>query len=128
MAESTDTCLQCGETRAWAKVPGRTCGIESGYEYRELEHEWPRHRWVSWTDKELSSFGVKPEAFEKHRRTDSLTFRWIGCEDTVRGHHPATEDCVPEFANEIGQCITCGQYPEVTTANAPDDESEAISE
>lgn len=110
----TETCLHCGETRAWAKVPGRICGIESGYEYRKLEHEWPRHRWANWTDKELDYMGVKPEAFEKHRRTDALTFQWIACDDTVRGHHPATADCVPDFASEIGQCIACGHKSEPT--------------
>lgn len=117
-AKSTESCLQCGETRAWAKVPGRICGIESGYEYRELEHEWPRHRWAGWTDKELSAFGVKPEEFEKHRRTDALTFQWIACDDTVRGHHPATADCVPEFASELGQCITCGRPGPVASERA----------
>ena len=76
-------CLQCGETKASIKRKQIVlCGIEEGYEYRELAHEWPHHRWADWTDAELARFGVKPAAFEKHRRTDSLTFQWIACDDT----------------------------------------------
>lgn len=114
MAEPTDTCLQCGETRAWAKVPGRICGIESGYEYRELEYEWPRHRWVGWSDRELAAFGVKPEAFARYRREHENNFQWIACDDTVSGHHPADAEWVPDFASAIGQCINCGHNPEPT--------------
>lgn len=103
-------CLQCGETKASLRQNNYIiCGIMSGYESPELDYEFPHHRWADWTDKELAKFGVLPEAFEKHRRTSSLTLQWISCEDTVRGHSPAEEEDVPEWASYVGQCVLCGQ-------------------
>lgn len=103
-------CLHCGETKASLKRQGiDMCGIEGGYEYRELEHEWPRHRWVDWTNAELARFGVKPEAYDRHRRTDSLTFQYIACDDTVRGHAPQREVEDIDWGLVLGQCILCGR-------------------
>lgn len=117
-------CLHCGESSAYVDSirarDGYTvgCGIEShtegGYDYEELS---PKHRWVDWKDSELSRFGVKPEAFEKHRRTSSRSFQWISCEDTVRGHVIMDKD-EPDYGVRAGGCMLCGAYP-----NRPDGES-----
>lgn len=105
-------CLNCGETKASIKRQGITlCGIEGGYEYRELEHEFPNHRWADWRDDELARMGVKPEAFGRHRRTNALTFQWIACEDTVRGHRPSPKDDIEFMGVVKGQCILCGKTP-----------------
>lgn len=102
-------CLQCGETPSSIKRQGIVvCGIVSGYYEPELTEEWPRHRWVDWRDSELALFGVKPEAFERHRRTPALTFQWIACDDTVRGHRPADEDDAQFMGVRKGQCVLCG--------------------
>ena len=116
-------CLQCGETKASIKRKQIVlCGIEEGYEYRELAHEWPHHRWADWTDAEMARFGVKPAAFEKHRRTDALTFQWIACDDTVSGHRPAEKDD-PEFGMKRGQCWLCGKpAAEVRSTNQEGDD------
>lgn len=111
-------CLQCGETPATIKQKDLICGIEGGYEYRELEYEWPRHRWADWRDKELARAGIKAEAFGKHRRTPALTLPWVGCDDTRRGHMPANQEAIDEFmASRIGECTFCGQRPPTTETN-----------
>lgn len=106
-------CLQCDETKASIKAERiAVCGIVSGYYEPELTDEWPRHRWKDWTDRELDRMGIKPEAYEKHRRTLVRHLEWVGCEDTKRGHAPATEESDWEdFGCRIGQCIACGQVP-----------------
>lgn len=109
-------CLHCDETKATLRRQGITmCGIEGGYEYRELIEEWPHHRWRDWTDAELDRWGIRPEAFEKHRRTPETHMQWVGCEDTKRGHILATEDDY-EFGLRIGQCHACGKVPEPAEA------------
>ena len=56
--------------------------------------------------------GIKPEAYDKHRRTPALHMQWVGCEDTKRGHVPATKESDREdFGCRTGQCIACGQVP-----------------
>lgn len=105
-------CLHCDQTKAQVRRDNTICGIEGGYEYRELEAEWPHHRWADWTDRELDSAGVKPEAFDRHRRTLALDFQWIGCDDTVRGHRPSSRSTdLADFGTRPGQCILCGQMP-----------------
>lgn len=105
-------CLHCGETpESIRRKRIVVCGIMEGYETPELSVEFPRHRWVDWRDSELTRFGVKPDAFEKHRRTPVTTFQWIDCKDTVRGHHPADENDVGVMADRVGQCIFCGKIP-----------------
>lgn len=107
------TCLQCGETRASVKANGYICGIMGGGEYNELVDEWPSHRWADWNDNALASAGIKSEAFHKHRRTEIQSLQWVACEDTVRGHTPATEpDDYLYYGADIGQCITCHHTPE----------------
>lgn len=103
-------CLQCGETSSSIKAQGIVlCGVVEGYYEPELVEEWPRHRWVDWRDSDLARFGVKPDAYDRHRRTPALTFQWIACDDTQRGHIPARADDVPDFASHVGQCICCGR-------------------
>lgn len=102
-------CLHCGQTKAQIKSEQTICGIEGGYEYRELEYEWPHHRWADWRDAELAAQGVKPEAFDRHRRASITTMQWIDCEDTVSGHAPATTEDLPGLATRIGHCILCGR-------------------
>lgn len=120
---SARECLHCGENEAVViavrRKDGYTlgCGVESnteaGYDYEELSE---RHRWADWRDSDLARFGVKPEAFEKHRRTQD--FAWgIACEDTVRGHTPAEKDDA-EFGMKKGQCWACGKMPADTTGSA----------
>lgn len=109
-------CLQCGETPATIKRNELICGIEGGYEYRELEYEWPRHRWADWTDKELARAGIKAEAFEKHRRTPAMTLQWVGCDDRTRGHMPAdAEDVGGMWASRVGECLHCGKQVSTET-------------
>lgn len=105
-------CLRCDQTKAQIRRDETMCGIEGGYEYRELVAEWPRHRWADWTDRELALMGVKPEAFDKHRRTPAMDFQWIGCDDTVRGHIPSNRPTdLADFGTRPGQCIKCGHTP-----------------
>lgn len=104
-------CLNCGETKSSIKSQGIVlCGIMEGYETPELAYEFPHHRWVDWNDGELARQGVKPEAFEKHRRTPALHFEWIACEDTVHGHKLAEHD-EPDWGVRAGGCILCGKEP-----------------
>lgn len=109
---SERACLQCGQTPSQIKRDQTICGIEEGYEYRELAYEWPKHRWADWTDTELARNGIKPEAFDRHRRTDALTFQWIACVDRVRGHTPAKADDT-DWGVRVGQCYDCGHQAEV---------------
>ena len=105
---SNPICLQCGESREAVKREGLFCGTVSGYEYQEADEQWPQHRWRSWRDDELARMGVKAEAYERHRRTSVTNMRWIACEDTIRGHVPATEDLL-DMASYVGECISCGR-------------------
>ena len=106
---SERACLNCGETPSSIKRHGIVlCGIMSGGEQPELSEEFPTHRWADWSDAALARVGIKPEAFERHRRTPLRHLEWVGCEDTVRGHNPATEDDVPDWADRVGQCTFCG--------------------
>lgn len=106
-------CLQCGETKSSIRAQGIVlCGIVEGYETPELAYEFPHHRWADWKDGELARFGVRPEAFDKHRRTQERDFEWISCEDTVRGHHAATSEDVPDWASRVGECALCGHVPQ----------------
>jgi|SRR6185437_6270918 len=116
---SARECLNCGETPSSLKQNGIVlCGIEEGYEYRELAYEFPRHRWVDWKDAELAKAGIRPEAFDKHRRTPMMHLQWVGCDDTVRGHIAAKPEDVGLFADREGQCILCGRAPVAASGNS----------
>ncbi len=115
-AETTIACLHCEQTRAEIRANDTICGIEGGYEYIELIAEWPRHRWADWADKDLARAGLKPEAFDKYRRTPAMTFEYIACDDLVRGHLPAAEDT--EWGMKEGQCFQCGGTPTTETGGS----------
>jgi hypothetical protein len=103
-------CLHCGQTRAGIKRDDTICGIEGGYEYVELEEEWPRHRWADWSDRDLTGFGIIPEAFERHRRTPFMDMQYAGCVDTKRGHvYPGPDN---EWGDRADRCMGCGHVPE----------------
>lgn len=106
-----ERCLHCDQTREQIKRNDTICATESGYEYVEMDEEWPRHRWTNWTDKSLASFGIIPEAFDRYRRLQVTQMQWVGCADTVRGHvYPTEPD--PEWGDRIDQCMACGHIKE----------------
>lgn len=102
-------CLQCGESRSRVHAESLFCVTISGGLQPEVDQEWERHRWADWNDAELARFGVKPEAFERHRRTDASTFGWIDCEDLARGHIYATAQDHDSYGWPIGRCLACYQ-------------------
>lgn len=109
-------CLQCDEDYYAVKAQKLPCEIWGGYEYVELEYGWPAHRWRDWKDHELAPLGIKPEAYDKYRRTPILHLEWLGCDDTVRGHQFATSYADQEWSGaRIGQCTQCGHTPETET-------------
>jgi len=107
-------CLHCEQTRAEIKANDTICGIEGGYETVELVEEWSRHRWADWSDKDLTRFGILPEAFERHRRTPITVMQYVACEDTVRGHIAAGER-LADLGFRADECVNCGHRPTVTT-------------
>jgi hypothetical protein len=113
-AVSSTECLHCGQTREGVKRGNAICGIEGGYEYREIEEEWPRHRWADWNDQDLTGFRIIPEAFERYRRTPIMAMQYAACIDTMSGHVYAEED--NEWGDRAGRCISCGHVaPEART-------------
>ena len=100
-------CLQCEQTPAQIKRDQTICGIVSGYEYQELEAEWPRHHWRDWSDKELAT--IKPERRKDYRRARMMDIQYAACEDTIHGHRPAKEDMKEDYGVVKGQCIECGK-------------------
>lgn len=100
-----DTCLQCEQTKAQVRANETICGIEGGYEYRELEAEWPKHHWRDWTDAELSL--IKPEYRDLYRRASIPGIQYASCQHRVRGHNPAAETD-REYMIFAGHCIDCG--------------------
>lgn len=106
------TCLHCGQSRAQIKRDQTICGIEEGYEYRELAYEWPSHRWADWDDQKLAQFGIRPEAFDKYRRVEVMSIEYIACDDLVRGHNfrETTESEDDDWFAALGQCYLCGAY------------------
>lgn len=106
-------CLNCGETKSSIKRQGIVlCGIMGGYECPELEYEFPHHQWADWSDAFLTRMGVKPEAFDRHRRTRAMSFEYIPCEELVQGHR-ISFDGDAEFGMKPGQCWLCGKHPEL---------------
>lgn len=106
-----DTCLQCEQSRAEVKANDTICGIEGGYEYVELEQEWPRHHWRDWSDKELAITDLLPERYAEYRRARSVDIQYAACEDTKTGHRPLEETpCRDDYFWGMveGQCKDCG--------------------
>lgn len=112
---SQDTCLQCEQTRAGVKRDETFCGIESGYEYIELEAEWPRHHWRNWSNRELDGAGIKPEARERYRRVPLSSLPYAACGDRIRGHNRIAKTD-PELMFVAGQCWDCGHIEASTEA------------
>jgi hypothetical protein len=81
-----DACLQCEQTKAQVQANETICGIEGGYEYIELEAEWPMHHWRDWSDAELAM--IKPEYRHLYRRAPISGLQHAACEHRARGHNP----------------------------------------
>lgn len=115
MTDTERACLHCEQTPSQIKRDQTICGIEGGYEHRELEAEWPRHRWADWTDKDLARSGIRPDAFERYRRTPVTHLQWAACVDTERGHvYPDKDD---EWGNQADQCMACGHRRQPETSD-----------
>lgn len=111
MALPIDTCLQCEQSREEVSVNETICGIEEGYEYRELVAEWPRHHWRDWSDAELRRGGIKPEFFDLYRREPISTLQYVACDHHERGHVFPKEDAYfgEYLLNEKNVCMACGK-------------------
>jgi len=85
---AADVCLQCGETRGAVAAEELICGIMSGYEQPELEYEFARHHWRDWSNAELRAFGIPEDRFDRYRRLDWQSFRWVlpGIRCELEGH------------------------------------------
>lgn len=106
-----DVCLQCEQSRAEVKANDTICGIEGGYEYKEIEAECPRHHWRDWSDKELDLSWILPERYGDYRRARLVDLQYAPCEDTRGGHlYPLEDD--PEWGISVGQCVECGKRKE----------------
>lgn len=109
-----DVCLHCGETRGAVKREHLICGTVDYF--GELSEEYGNHRWADWKDNELAYARIKPEAYERHRRSSTFDLQWAGCDDTTRGHQLATSSADTEWSGaRIGQCTQCGHTPETET-------------
>lgn len=108
------TCLQCEQTREQVKRYETICGIEEGYEYRELAYEWPKHHWRDWSDAELKRAGVKPEFYDLYRRDSISTLGYVACDHHERGHNFAKKDVYFDkwLMHEQGVCMDCGKRKE----------------
>jgi hypothetical protein len=102
--------LQCGQARSTVRAERLFCCTLSRGEVTEIDQEWEHHRWRDWTDTDLDRAGIKPAAYDKHRRTDIGVLPWVDCDDTKRGHVAADEEAVAAmWVDRVGQCISCGQ-------------------
>ena len=102
-----DTCLQCEQSRPEVQANDTICAIAGGYEYVEIEAEWPRHHWRDWSDTELSRSNLKPERYEAYRRARLVDLEYAPCDDTLRGHNLA-DSFMPDWGVKPGQCLLCG--------------------
>lgn len=97
MSEPVGTCLQCGETREVVKANQYICAIMSVGETNEIDHEFEKHRWADWKDKELTRFGIKPEHFDKYRRADPWTLQYANCDHRGHAHVEHEDDMLPAY-------------------------------
>ncbi|AYN55833.1 hypothetical protein PP635_gp54 [Arthrobacter phage Auxilium] len=103
--------MQCEQSRAEVKAKNTICGIVSGYEYVELDHEWPRHHWRDWSDAELRQTHLLPERYDQFRRARLADIQYAPCEDTKVGHRPLQEEPDKDhyfWGMKKGQCMDCG--------------------
>lgn len=101
-------CLRCGQEREEVRRDKTFCATVDYFGH--TDQDWERHRWRDWSDRELDRAGVRPEAYDKHRRTNVNVLGWIDCEDTKRGHVPADQESVwARYVDRVGQCIVCGK-------------------
>ena len=114
MSVPMGSCLQCGQSREEVRINQTICGIEEGYEYRELIAEWPRHHWRDWSDAELRRSGIKPEFFSEYRRWSISSLPYAACDHTERGHMFPTEDVYfgEYLLDPKGVCYMCGAKTE----------------
>ncbi|KQO98571.1 hypothetical protein [Leifsonia sp. Leaf264] len=107
------TCLQCEQTRDEVRREHTICGIEGGYEYRELIEQWDRHHWRDWSDAELRTFGIREERWADIRRLILADLDWVAVEERCArdGHTP------PDDLDASGRCATCfSLIPQIATA------------
>lgn len=111
MALPVNTCLQCEQSREEVRRDKTICGIEDGYEYRELVAEWPRHHWRDWSDAELTQAGIKPEFFELYRRWSISAIGYADCDHIQRGHTYPEKDVYYDehLMHPKNMCMTCGE-------------------
>lgn len=105
--ESEDVCLQCGQSRAQVKRDETFCGIVSGYEYKELEMEWPRHHWRDWSDAELRNMRISEHRWNGARRmlVGDLEWEMIASLCDRDGHREPDAEDAEWFAP--GRCARC---------------------
>lgn len=108
-------CLQCEQSRNEVRANKTICGIEEGYEYRELVAEWPRHHWRDWSDTELTAVGIKPEFFDVYRRWSISQLPYAACEHLERGHDFPKEDIYwgDVIFHPKGKCVHCDAKQEL---------------
>lgn len=100
-----DTCLQCEQSKAYVKANETMCGLVGGYEYIELEAEWPKHHWRDWSDAELSM--ILPQYRHEYRRAPISALEYAPCGHRTRGHSPARATD-REYGLTAGHCTDCG--------------------
>lgn len=108
-ATSVDvSCLHCGQLRDAVRKDALFCATLSRGETIEVDHEWDRHRWADWTDRDLARAGIRPEAYDRYRRATQFTLWYAPCEDTVAGHTPVSDDEAALLGMRPSQCAQCG--------------------
>lgn len=107
--EPTDTCLQCSQSRKTVKRDGTYCATVSGYEYTEIQDEWPRHHWRDWSDKELSEAGIHPSLWGQNRRTNIYNLEIAACASSCMENGHVYPDPADKFFIEGTQnyCMRC---------------------
>lgn len=99
-------CLQCFAPEG---INVGSCEVWGGVEYYELLEEWENHQFDDWADDQLAAHGIKPEAFDRHRRDLHRDLDYADCDDYTFGHRWTTaEDVAEQMADRVGECVHCG--------------------
>lgn len=101
------TCLQCEQTREEVRREGTICGIEDGYEYRELVAEWPRHHWRDWSDAELRDISEHRRALLRRAPTGEVKWAEIESICDREGHRTPPVEDADELWCPPGRCVRC---------------------